>query len=1135
MKMRQHIINILALCFIFGFASNDLKASHVAGGNLYYTCLGDNQYEVTLEFRRDCFNNLPLAIFDDPASIGIFDGNGNLLTALEGGQFFINFNASDTLNEVLTTACQIQGDDVCVATTTYTKVVTLPFNPDGYILAYQRCCRNITLNNIVDPLLAGSTYWTEISPEAQLECNSTPRFNDWPDIFICVNEPLVFDHSATDLDGDSLVYRLCTPSVGASVDEPGPQPPNPPPFDVVSFQPPYSLTDLLGGTPLEIDPNTGIITATPNLVGQFLIGVCVEEYRNGELIGFTRRDFEYNVRICDPRPVVDLISPEDSNCEGLTGSFEVAVEPDDASYEWFVITENDTLYFPASPTFDYTFPETGTYTLGVHAVLDGEGCVDTAFHEYYVQQFDFENIEIKAPDLICGDTLQFGVSAEPDATFEWYSDSALTNSLGTGSPISLAFDGGTQTYYVVQTNSICPEVDSIVVEEFEAMADVDVFPSNLICENREYSIQLLNTNIPTPYEIQWEAQGGILITNQGEENATFQFAEAGMYNVILTFVDSNNCTFEFAYPVEVFEYEPEVSVVTASSTELCVGEEFMVSVMNNDISSPIALQWITDGTLQTGQGGPNAIIGFDQAGMYMVALIITDGDGCTKEYSWEIDVQQGPEIDLDNNVFVCFGESLELNPSGNPDYIYEWSTSNPDWSIDASAVNPILENVMGSGVVTVTVYVAGNEDCAVNEEILIAAGEEIEMEIEGQTSFCMFADLNLEATANQNGSYTWTNVNTGEEFQGSVLQAMVEENTQFELSFISINGCPFDTVVSIMAQQSFDLQIESSTGDVFCDGELVVLTANYNGMGMVTWTDENGVVLGQGDELQINPTGSITITATIEEGDCLEGDQITLNPTTGGFNLVYDEIICEARTVCIQVTGEGYQDCVASIPGFPDVFPDPNTGLLCIDVGESVSGIVTVTSLDGCLYELAFNITNGAIEGFEAFADPELINLEESTQLSTNGNDTWTYQWSPEGTLDDATSPEPIATPIDQNALYTVTVTNDLGCTATAEVSIEVRLPQCNSDDVFVPNLFTPNGDGLNDVFKVESNFVEEMTLMIYDRWGEKVFETNVVGSGWDGKYNGKELSPDVYGYCLNVRCINDVEYVTQGNVTLMK
>ena len=102
-------------------------------------------------------------------------------------------------------------------------------------------------------------------------------------------------------------------------------------------------------------------------------------------------------------------------------------------------------------------------------------------------------------------------------------------------------------------------------------------------------------------------------------------------------------------------------------------------------------------------------------------------------------------------------------------------------------------------------------------------------------------------------------------------------------------------------------------------------------------------------------------------------------------------------------------------------------------------------------------------------------------------------------------------------------------------VFIEIITDACNEGTVYLPTGFTPNGDGTNDVLYIRSNFVTEVYLTIYDRWGEKLFETNDAKNGWDGLFKGKQLDQGVYGYYMTFRCNNGQESFKKGNITLLR
>lgn len=254
---------ILFTCFVI--SSKPVYSSHIVGGEMTYRCLGNNKYQVRFTLRRDCFNGSPEAEFDSIAHVGIFNSSGKVLRELgKYGVIQMPFNRDDTLNEILKTECEVVGGDVCVHTTTYFATITLPFRPGGYIFAYQRCCRNKTITNIVEPELQGATYSLVVTEDALRYCNNSPTFGEWPAIYVCGDRPISFNHASKDIEGDSLVYTLCEPYSGADTANAKPSTPPGPPYAPIVYKAPYSLLNLLGGFPeLRIDRFTGLLTGQP--------------------------------------------------------------------------------------------------------------------------------------------------------------------------------------------------------------------------------------------------------------------------------------------------------------------------------------------------------------------------------------------------------------------------------------------------------------------------------------------------------------------------------------------------------------------------------------------------------------------------------------------------------------------------------------------------------------------------------------------------------------------------------------------------------------------------------------------------------------------------------------------------------
>ena len=394
-------VKILFAVFIVLTMRFSAQATHIVGGEIGYECLGNDQYRVTLTVYRDCYNGK--VDFDDPASIGFF------VDYLDSAvyELLIAAMTPDTLEIVLTDPCLEVPPDVCVDVLQYVDTISLPYEPGGYTIVYQRCCRNKTLLNIANPLMTGASFVTTMTGESMLQCNSSPVFKNWPPVALCVDKLLDFDHSAHDAEGDSVVYSLCTPYLGAahsSVGIPDPQPPEKPITTNITWITPYDETNMLGGVPLTIDPVTGQLTAIPNTLGQFVVGVCMTEYRNGIVLSETKRDFQFNVSDCGE--IVSSFFIPDIICDQLTVNFD-NLSQFAQSYFWdFGVNgvDNDTSNLQ-SPSFVY--PDTGMYNITLIAAKN-ELCIDTFAKVINLQQSTFD-VDVDWDILGCNDSISVQV------------------------------------------------------------------------------------------------------------------------------------------------------------------------------------------------------------------------------------------------------------------------------------------------------------------------------------------------------------------------------------------------------------------------------------------------------------------------------------------------------------------------------------------------------------------------------------------------------------------------------------------------------------------------------------------------------------------------------------------------------
>lgn len=469
------IMNILLKLFFFFFwvTMHPMmgNTTHIVGGDLSYRCLGNQQYEITLTLRRDCLNGNPGAQFDDPAFVGIFNRQGILMQQLgRMGVLDMEFRHDDTLNEILVKSCGIVGGDVCVHTTSYVDTLELPMQAGGYLLAYQRCCRNYTIRNILDPLESGATYTVEISEEALRTCNSSPVLANYPPVYICGGQPLLFNQQAFDAEGDSLVYKLCVPYLGANQLNPRPNIPSSPPYLEVGFSGNYHLDNMIGGVPpLAMHPKNGSMTGFAEaIVAQYLIAYCVEEYRDGKLLSVLRRDFQINVRLCNSVPVA-AFNVKTNDCSG-----SLTIQCIDSSYDafasltewsWVVELNNQTQRSTLrNPVFQVQ--DSGTLRITL-IVTSSESCRDT-LSQAYLLKAPVPRISFRS-DTICRlDSIALGVAYEAGAQYIWSPSDGLRCDRCANTKASPS----TTTRYILKTiKTGCELFDTIDVFVKECIID----------------------------------------------------------------------------------------------------------------------------------------------------------------------------------------------------------------------------------------------------------------------------------------------------------------------------------------------------------------------------------------------------------------------------------------------------------------------------------------------------------------------------------------------------------------------------------------------------------------------------------------------------------------------------------------
>lgn len=368
------------------FFAYQAKSTHLIGGEIYYECLGNNTWVVGVTMYRDCYviPGQGAASFDENLRVSIYKASTNQLIET---RTLLPSSQERQLPLILNAPCMADTPDICVAELEYRDTFYMVIPIGGIHLVNQRCCRtDDALNLIVPSDEFGSTYYSFIPDSTVAGCNNSPRFNAVPPKVLCSNIDLDLDYSASDIDGDSLVYKWCNPfhgggqATGNGANSPIPFVPTPPPFTSVVWNTGFNTQYQLPSAPaMTVNQSTGIVSGRPNQLGTYVTGICVQEYRNGNLINENRRDFQLTTAFCD----IQANAAIDSTIEECIG-LEIDFFNLSSLGNHFLWDFGDTISSDTSNQLNpsWTFSDTGTYV--IQLIAFGSVCNDTTSIEYNV-------------------------------------------------------------------------------------------------------------------------------------------------------------------------------------------------------------------------------------------------------------------------------------------------------------------------------------------------------------------------------------------------------------------------------------------------------------------------------------------------------------------------------------------------------------------------------------------------------------------------------------------------------------------------------------------------------------------------------------------------------------------------------
>ena len=1164
---------VLTLAFtisLFFIGISNVNATHLIGGNVGYQNLGPNPnvagevlFKITLDAYQDCnSDNWVTAGGTFPErniQVGIYQGIYSPTSAISNhSQVTLTLIDSNGVDANLPPICDPHSllQDLCVYLIRYEATVSLPASFQGYWIVYDRCCRPAQILNLSNSGDQSFVYSTWIPPT--IVVNNTAQFTDTLLSYICRTDTAYISNTAIDPDGDSLVYTLETPFVGLTGNGSGGNnqpvlnyttfPMNPytiPPSGVV-YAPGYNLANLLGPSSYSsVDQNTGITRFLTYDKGTFVASVEIKEYRNDTLVGMTRRNMQL---ISDDCPNNNMPNQDTTNLDpSASSALNYVVDAGDTlcfSLDYSDM-DGDPLRFEATsdifnsaitnPTATVTSPVIGNGSV-TGTICWQPSCAQGRSAPYIVDVVvtDSNCPPLPLPQLVYIKVVPF------EGPTQIFSDSVIclsnnTPSLVTADTLSNVNYTWTVTGGTIVSGNGTPSI-SINWNNTLATGTISLTTTNPNgCTAGPLTRQVTLSDVSTDAGSDQAMCLGIPVTIGGSPTST-NINNTVAWNPT---IGLNNATLQnpIANPATTTDYE--VSVTNARG---CVGKDTVTITVNNTISSGVLNDYFLcpgDTLNMTATGNtftwsPNLFISnvtIANPELYPPSnqnytLNYFDINGCEGNDTIDITVNQTVPTDAGPDAQICSGDSFTLggNPSAPFGTTYIWSP-NANMNNDTLA-NPGILQPVGSTVYTV---VTSNDTCRGIDSIRVTVLASPTLTVTNNTYVCDGDSIQL--FANGTGSFLWNN---GISLNDSTIAdplAFPSSPTTYTVTLTDANSCESTDSVFIDIQS---LPI-ASAGDTIdaCKFSPTAIGGSPTGPAGSTyfWTPSTGL----DNVTSANPLASLDNNQVymVEVTDSLGCSSIdTVLVEIFRLSGLSDTTICNNDLYTLSTSPSHGLGPYTYEWSNGSLLSDSTIGSPSVQVQGPNTFTVTVTDANNCTDTVIFKIDLFAIT--QSVFTYEVIPACEGVgvQVTDNSIGAVSYEWLIDGKVVSTDATPLLNLEYNQNVTLSLITTSADGCRDTSEA--QVTGPQFDDlVDIQVSNVFTPNGDGANDYFEIQSNgdLSDCIELIIYNRSGQKVFESSGGIHTWDGRSTTGEIYPDgVYYY---IYTINGTEY--KGNVTLLK
>ncbi len=605
---------------------------------------------------------------------------------------------------------------------------------------------------------------------------------------------------------------------------------------------------------------------------------------------------------------------------------------------------------------------------------------------------------------------------------------------------------------------------------------------------------------------------------------------AGLYIVTVSVMEYRNGVFigehkkEFQFTVESCVRQ----VVAALPDKFADCDGFVINFVNNSTPNKEYVWDFGDGNTLTTTSLATFPHTYADTGTYRVKLTVDPTSSCGDSAFSTVRVYPMllPSFDLNG---LCTTKPTQFNNTstndvGTFDY-FKWDFGETALTHDTSNLQAPTWQYTTPGNYTVKFYMSTTKGCEKEISKVINIYDKPPFTATGDTLLCIKDPLQLHAESAMPGSYSWGplyNI-TGENTPDPIVSPKM--SFAYDVTFTDLTGCVNTKRVNIDVRDT--IHVKTSADSLICTGDPVDLVAYADGEYSFTWTNlDTRQIISRTNTVTVTPVRTGAYYVQVDLGSCTSRDSVffrTVDPPAAFAGL--DSTICYGDKVLLQASGGAFYSWAP-----PETLTSPRKASTVAWPKETTTYVVTVTDTLGCPKPVTAERTITVVPPVPAFAGNDTIVMKgQPFQLNASGG--VQYRWTPADGLNSTTVHNPV-TNYNRDITYRVKVFTAEGCVGEDDISIRFM----TGPDLYIPNAFTPNGDGVNDVFRpLPVGFTKMEYFRIYNRWGEEIYSSVQYLRGWDGKKNGNPAAADTYVWIVGGTNIAGQLVEKRGTVTLIR